>query len=328
MGKRLHGEFFLDELDAGHSVEGCNYLLALEMEMDPVPGYAIASWERGYGDFGMQPDLATLRRIPWLEATALVLCDVGLARRLSGRAVAAAGAQGAGGARGGARAHADGRLRARVLPAAGDVRRGARAALPRPDAVGALHPRLPHPRDDLRRAVHPPDPERHARGGHQGRDVQGRGLARPARDQLPLRRRGDDGGQPLDLQERGEGDRAPERLRDHLHGEARPHLDRQLVSHPLVALARHRERVRGRDARSSRAGSQGRSPAWASWRSSLRRTSIPTSATRRGRGRRRRSPGGATTGRAGSASSVTARRCGRRRGSPAPTRTRISRSRR
>ena len=76
MGKRLHGEFFLEEIDAGHSVEGCNYLLALEMEMDPVPGYAIASWERGYGDFGLQPDLATLRWIPWLEATALVLCDV------------------------------------------------------------------------------------------------------------------------------------------------------------------------------------------------------------------------------------------------------------
>ena len=76
MGKRLHAEFFVDEVDAGHPVEGCNYLLALEMEMDPVPGYAIASWERGYGDFGMQPDLATLRRIPWLEATALVLCDV------------------------------------------------------------------------------------------------------------------------------------------------------------------------------------------------------------------------------------------------------------
>jgi glutamine synthetase len=76
MGKRLHAEFFLDELDAGHEVEGCNYLLALEMEMDPVPGYAIASWERGYGDFGLRPDLATLRRIPWYEATALVLCDV------------------------------------------------------------------------------------------------------------------------------------------------------------------------------------------------------------------------------------------------------------
>jgi glutamine synthetase len=76
MGKRLDGQFFLDELDAGHEVEGCNYLLALEMEMDPVPGYAIASWERGYGDFGLLPDLATLRRIPWHEATALVLCDV------------------------------------------------------------------------------------------------------------------------------------------------------------------------------------------------------------------------------------------------------------
>src|SRR5579859_6308096 len=76
MGKRLHAEFFLDELDAGHAVDGCNYLLALEMEMDPVPGYAIASWERGYGDFGLQPDLASLRRIPWHEATALVLCDV------------------------------------------------------------------------------------------------------------------------------------------------------------------------------------------------------------------------------------------------------------
>ena len=77
MGKRLHGEFFVDEVGAGHAVEGCNYLLALEMEMDPVPGYALASWERGYGDFALTPDLATLRRIPWLEATALVLCDVG-----------------------------------------------------------------------------------------------------------------------------------------------------------------------------------------------------------------------------------------------------------
>ncbi len=76
IGKRLDAEFFLEELDAGHPVEGCNYLLALEMEMDPVPGYEIASWERGYGDFDLRPDLATLRRIPWLEGTALVLSDV------------------------------------------------------------------------------------------------------------------------------------------------------------------------------------------------------------------------------------------------------------
>src|SRR2546423_1487760 len=75
MGKRLDAEFFLSEQEAGHSGEGCNYLLALEMEMDPVPGYAIASWERGYGDFGLRPDLTTLRRIPWPEATVMVQCD-------------------------------------------------------------------------------------------------------------------------------------------------------------------------------------------------------------------------------------------------------------
>src|SRR5256885_11623616 len=76
MGKRYHVDFFLEEVEAGHEAEGCNYLLALDMEMDPQPGYAIASWERGYGDFGLQPDLETLRVIPWLQATALLLRDV------------------------------------------------------------------------------------------------------------------------------------------------------------------------------------------------------------------------------------------------------------
>src|SRR5918911_1079953 len=76
MGKRLHAEFFLDELGAGHEVEGCNYLLALDMEMDPQPGYAVASWERGYGDFGLDPDLTTLRRGARHQASVLVLCDV------------------------------------------------------------------------------------------------------------------------------------------------------------------------------------------------------------------------------------------------------------
>jgi glutamine synthetase len=75
MGKRIQGEFFLDEV-RDHGVEGCNYLLALDMDMDPVPGYQMANWEKGYGDFGIAPDMATLRRIPWLDATALVLCDV------------------------------------------------------------------------------------------------------------------------------------------------------------------------------------------------------------------------------------------------------------
>ncbi|MBA2568748.1 MAG: glutamine synthetase [Actinobacteria bacterium] len=76
MGKRLHANYFLDGDISEHGVEGCNYLLALEMEGDPVPGYDMASWERGYGDFRLAPDMATLRRIPWLEGTALVLADV------------------------------------------------------------------------------------------------------------------------------------------------------------------------------------------------------------------------------------------------------------
>jgi glutamine synthetase len=75
LGKRLHRDFFLDGAHE-HGTEGCNYLLALEMEMEPVAGYQIASWEQGYGDFVTKPDLSTLRRVPWLEGTALVLCDV------------------------------------------------------------------------------------------------------------------------------------------------------------------------------------------------------------------------------------------------------------
>src|SRR5258707_5959309 len=75
-GKRIEIEYFLDEV-VGHGVEGCNYLLALDMDMEPLPGYEMANWEGGYGDFGIEPDMTTLRRIPWLDRTALVLADGG-----------------------------------------------------------------------------------------------------------------------------------------------------------------------------------------------------------------------------------------------------------
>src|ERR687883_2113144 len=74
-GKRLHARYFLDEV-VDHGTEGCNYLLAVDVDMNTVGGYAISSWERGYGDFVLQPDLATLRRASWLPATAIVQCDV------------------------------------------------------------------------------------------------------------------------------------------------------------------------------------------------------------------------------------------------------------
>jgi glutamine synthetase len=75
VGKRIDVSFFLDQV-ADHGIEGCNYLLALDMEMDPVPGYQMANWQKGYGDFAIAADLSTLRRIPWLDRSALVLCDV------------------------------------------------------------------------------------------------------------------------------------------------------------------------------------------------------------------------------------------------------------
>jgi glutamine synthetase len=74
-GKRLHARFFLDTV-VEHGTEGCNYLLAVDVDMNTVEGYALSSWESGYGDFVMRPDLSTLRRIPWHEGTVLVLCDL------------------------------------------------------------------------------------------------------------------------------------------------------------------------------------------------------------------------------------------------------------
>jgi glutamine synthetase len=74
LGKRLDAGFFLENAQQGTHV--CDYLLTVDMNMDPVPGYRLASWERGYGDFRMVPDLATLRVASWLEKTALVLCDL------------------------------------------------------------------------------------------------------------------------------------------------------------------------------------------------------------------------------------------------------------
>jgi glutamine synthetase len=75
-GKRLDARYFLDDV-LEHGSEGCNYLLAVDVEMNTVDGYEISSWQRGYGDFVMVPDLATLRPIPWQPGSVLVLADVG-----------------------------------------------------------------------------------------------------------------------------------------------------------------------------------------------------------------------------------------------------------
>jgi glutamine synthetase len=74
-GKRCAAPYFLHEV-VPHAAEACNYLLAVDVDMNTVGGYAMSSWERGYGDFVLKPDLDTLRPIPWHDGTALVLCDV------------------------------------------------------------------------------------------------------------------------------------------------------------------------------------------------------------------------------------------------------------
>ena len=74
IGKRFLAKFFVES--AYDETHGCNYLLANDIDMEPVPGYKAASWSKGYGDFVMKPDLSTIRRVPWLEKTALVLNDV------------------------------------------------------------------------------------------------------------------------------------------------------------------------------------------------------------------------------------------------------------
>ena len=74
-GKRCSARYFLEEV-VPHGAEACNYLLAVDVEMSTVDGYRMSSWEQGYGDFGLRPDLTTLRRIPWQPGTALVLCDL------------------------------------------------------------------------------------------------------------------------------------------------------------------------------------------------------------------------------------------------------------
>ncbi len=73
LGKRVTGHYFLDH--AVDELHVCDYLLTVDMDMEPVPGYKAASWEKGYGDFPLRPDIDTLRVIPWLPATAMVMAD-------------------------------------------------------------------------------------------------------------------------------------------------------------------------------------------------------------------------------------------------------------
>ena len=327
LGKREEAHFFLDET-VEHGLEGCNYLLALDMEMDPQPGYAMASWERGYGDFHLLPDLATLRRVPWLEGTALVLCDVawedGSPVVASPRQVLAAQVERARAA--GFEPMVGSELEFYLLK---ETYAEAHAKHYRePDAVGAVHPRLPRARDDLRRGPDPPDPQRDA--GRRIPVESSKGEAWPGQHEINFRFA--DALRMADnhvIYKNGAKEIAHANgcsitfmaKPDHTWIGSSCHVHASLWRDGENAFARRRARSSTVPRRLDRVRE-------ASWRSSSRRTSTRTSATPPGAGRRPRSRGAATTARAASASSATAPRSASRRGSPAATSTRTSPSRR
>ena len=233
MGKRMEAHFFIEEMEHKNPIEGCNYLLALEMEMDPVPGYEIASWDRGYGDFSMVPDFSTMRRIPWLEGTALVLCDVawndGTPVRPSPRQVLKAQVE-----------------RARALGYEAMFGSELEFFLIKETYAQAhaqhyrgLTPSVPYILDYHILATSYDEPFiRSVRNNMQAAGMRvetSKGEAWPGQQELNFRYsgRGDHGRQPRHLQERHQGDGAAARLFRDLHGEARSHLDRQLVPHSL-----------------------------------------------------------------------------------------------
>ncbi len=194
-GKRMTTDHFLGEV-VEHNAEGCNYLLAVDVDMNTVDGYAMSSWERGYGDFVMRPDFDTLRRIPWHPATVLLMADlewedgrdvVESPRQILRRQLARLAERGLEG---------DGRHRARVHRLPRLLRGRVAQGLPRPRPGQRVQRRLLDDRDRPRRAADPPDPQLDDGRGHARGELEGRVQLRPARDQLPLRRRADDRGRP------------------------------------------------------------------------------------------------------------------------------------
>ena len=242
-GKRLTASHFLAEV-LEHGAEGCNYLLAVDVDMETVDGYEMSSWERGYGDFEMKPDLSTLRPIPWQEGTVLVIADlqwedgsevVASPRQILRRQLARLAERGL-------IANAGTELEFIVFKTTYEDawRCGYRdldpANLYNVDysllGTSRVEPLIRRIRNEM------------AAAGPDRRELEGRVQPRPARDQLPLRRGAADRRRARDLQERRQGDRRPGGALDHLHGEVQ-RARGQLVPHPLLA---RRRRGRGANA--------------------------------------------------------------------------------
>ena len=195
-GKRLHARYFLDVV-LEHGTEGCNYLLAVDVDMNTVDGYAMSSWSSGYGDFVMQPGPrrrcgrspgSRARRwcsptCSWQDGSPVVASPRQILRRQTGPA--------------GRRR--DGRLRrhrAGVHRLPGHLRAGLDGGLPGPHAGQPVQRRLLAARHGAGRAAAARDPQRDDRRRPGRRVGQGRVQPRPARDRLPVRRGARDLRQP------------------------------------------------------------------------------------------------------------------------------------
>ena len=222
-----------------HNAEGCNYLLAVDVDMNTVDGYDMSSWERGYGDFVMAADFDTLRTDPLARGHRAGHGRPGLGGRLGRRGLAASDPEAPAGPPGRAGLEGHGRDRARVHRLPRHLRGGMEEGLPRPRSGQPLQRRLLDDRHGPDRAADPAHPQLDGRRRHAGRELQGRMQLRPARDQLPLRPGAGDGRRPRDLQDGRQGDRRPGGHGDHLHGQVQ-RARGQLVPHPLLAPERGR----------------------------------------------------------------------------------------
>ena len=152
-GQAHDGELLRRRHASRHGFEACNYLIATDVEMNVLPGYRFANWEAGYGDMKAVPDFATLRRIPWLEKTAMVICD--LVEEVDGREVPVEGVTARDPQATSSRKAA--KLRAYVVKTGAELEfflfrdsfeEAAVEGVPRPHAGLQHDPGLPHPPND------------------------------------------------------------------------------------------------------------------------------------------------------------------------------------
>ena len=219
-GKRLDAHYFMHDVVA-HGTEGCNYLLAVDVDMNTVEGYRMSSWDKGYGDFVMQPDFSTLRLLPWQEGTAFLYADlvwedgsdvVASPRQILKRQTA--------------------RLAERDLVAMVGTELEFIVFNDTYEALWSSGYRDLHPAnlynvdysvlgtariEPLLRRIRLGDGGR----GPAGRVGQGRVQPRAARDRVQVHRRAGHLRQPLPLQDRGQGDRRPGGHVAHVHGQVR-----------------------------------------------------------------------------------------------------------